>query len=522
MRFNEFKLVEAVTNDFYTVGDSHARGVGTMAGLADTHNLAVNGAAAHGRGKGKEMLANISKIPKGANVLISVGANDTADVVKQNKDSKGKTPLPPTSKIVGDVMKVVNAVRAQGPKTIIFMLFPSGDNKKTEFYAGDYQKEVRNALSSAVGVKVIDYDGSPLQNDGIHYQFTVYKKAATDARKDFGVPSPVGNQNARPENRPTKDTDAQQSSNSSTAQQSSNSSTAQQSSNSSTAQQSSNSSTAQQSSNNSNKVNLDDPRVAPWFKGNSPKNSDKDEVDLSVDPGVEYLTKLNKPNSNRPSTNTTTSNPPAVVPAPAPPSNANKNDKKDNRQDNKQNAEVKPAGLPIVPIKSVSSGKIGNILDLIASVEAIGGNYNSVARRSAGKRIIDNPPLTNATIATIFKFQEKLKIKNDGWSDAVGRYQYIGSTLREKVGQMGLASNTTRFSPETQDSIATYHMRRQCDLDGWLNNRVSDVDFLENLSRVWAGLPCPSKGGNSYFKYDRAGIPMDKALGILKTIRERR
>jgi len=145
MRFNEFKLTEAKSNDFYTVGDSHAKGVGTASGLSAATNLAVDGAAAHGRGRGREMLANIVKIPKGANVLISVGANDTADVVKQNVDSQGKTKLPPVSKIVGDVMKVVNAVKEQSPNKIVFMLFPNGDNKKTTYYAGDYQKACRQS-----------------------------------------------------------------------------------------------------------------------------------------------------------------------------------------------------------------------------------------------------------------------------------------------------------------------------------------------------------------------------------------
>jgi hypothetical protein len=205
MRFNEFKLTEAKTDDFYTVGDSHARGVGTTAGLDGARNLAVNGAAAHGRGVGREMLANIVKIPKGANVLISVGANDTADVVKQNLTSQGKIKLPPASKIVGDVMNVVNAVKAQGVANIVFMLFPSGDNKKTKYYAGDFQKEVRDALKSAVGVKVIDYDGSPMQNDGIHYQFGVYRKAADETRRIFGSST------TRPETPPVggKPTDTQ-------------------------------------------------------------------------------------------------------------------------------------------------------------------------------------------------------------------------------------------------------------------------------------------------------------------------
>jgi len=510
MRFKEFKLVEAVTNDFYTVGDSHARGVGTMAGLANTHNLAVDGAAAHGRGKGKEMLANISKIPKGANVLISVGANDTADVVKQNKDSKGKTPLPPTSKIVGDVMKVVNAVKAQEPKTIIFMLFPSGDNKKTEFYAGDYQKEVRNALSSAVGVKVIDYDGSPLQNDGIHYQFTVYKKAATDARKDFGVPSPVGNKDARPENRPIKTEPEKKSEPAKQAD----------------------SSTANPE--NQDKPNLNNPAVAGMFKGNTPKDNDKDiTVDLSVGPGKNYYNpkgiKQTSPNTVTPGGDSGSNTTPPVVVAPG--TNTNKDPKASNttppvvtappsNQDKKDNKGEKIGNLPTIYQRSVTSGQIGQVLDLLASCES-NGYYNIVFRKGKGNKRING--LENATLAAVMTFQVELKKQNgERGSDAAGRYQYIGSTLKEMVEIMGLNKIVTRFSPEIQDSIATADMRRRCDLDKWLAGSISHIDFLEKLSRVWAGLPCPSKGGNSYHRYDTAQTTLAIALDTLKKIRERK
>lgn len=200
MRFREFKIIkEAKNDDFYTVGDSHARGVGTASGLDDAHNLAVNGAATTGPASTtREMWSNIPKIPKGASVLICVGANDTANVVRANKDTQGRVKLPPASKIVGDVMKVVEAVRAQGVANIVFMLFPSGDNKKTQYYAGDFQGEVRDALRSAVGVKVIDYDGSPLQKDGVHYQFGVYKQAGDEARKIFGSTAKLGPSDAKP------------------------------------------------------------------------------------------------------------------------------------------------------------------------------------------------------------------------------------------------------------------------------------------------------------------------------------
>jgi peptidoglycan hydrolase-like protein with peptidoglycan-binding domain len=104
-------------------------------------------------------------------------------------------------------MKVVNAVKAQGATNIVFMLFPSGDNKKTQYYAGDFQGEVRDALKAAVGVKVIDYDGSALQNDGVHYQFGVYKKAGDEVRKIFGPANGItlGPSDATPGALTTKD-----------------------------------------------------------------------------------------------------------------------------------------------------------------------------------------------------------------------------------------------------------------------------------------------------------------------------
>ena len=510
MKVLDVILKEATTNDFYTVGDSHAKGVGTASGLSAATNLAVDGAAAHGRGKGREMLANIAKIPKGANVLISVGANDTADVVKQNVDSQGKTKLPPVSKIVGDVMKVVDAVKEQSPNKIVFMLFPNGDNKKTTYYAGDYQKEVRDALRSAVGVKVIDYDGSPMQNDGIHYVFNVYKKAGTDARKEFGVPSPVGNPNANPTVVPSKDVNVDVSNGNVTFDPKTNSIKTQ------------------------SKPDLNNPAVAGMFKGNAPNDNDKDiTVDLSVGPGKKYYNpkgiKQTPPNTVTPGSDQGSNTTPPVVVAPG--TNTNKDPKASNTtppvvtappstQDKKDNKDEKIGNLPTIYQGSVTSGQIGQVLDLLASCES-NGYYNVVFRKGKVNKRING--LENATIAAVMTFQVELKKKNGArGSDAVGRYQYIGRTLKEMVEIMGLNKTVTRFSPEIQDSIATADMRRRCDLDKWLAGSISHTDFLEKLSRVWAGLPCPSKGGKSYHQYDTAQTTLATALDALKKIRERK
>lgn len=175
MRFSEFKLLEEKAGNFYTIGDSHAVAV-AQAGGPNWTNLAIGGRSS----TDSAMLANINQIPKGAVVLVSQGANDTANAVRAYMDSQGKRPLKPASEIARNVANVVNQVKSQGA-TVIFLLFPNGPGRGAglaKYYGGDYQEEVRSAIKSAIGnVKVIDLDGSPL-TDGVHATMGSYKKVA--------------------------------------------------------------------------------------------------------------------------------------------------------------------------------------------------------------------------------------------------------------------------------------------------------------------------------------------------------
>jgi hypothetical protein len=168
MRFSEFKLVEAV-GKFYTIGDSHAVAVAT-AGGKDWVNLAIGGRSS----TDAAMLANITKIPKGATVLVSQGANDTANAMKAAEQAK-KPPKDPKA-IAANVANVVDKVQAQGA-TVIFMLFPNGPGRGAglaKYYGGDYQEEVRKAIKDAISVPIIDINGKPL-TDGVHATMAVYK-----------------------------------------------------------------------------------------------------------------------------------------------------------------------------------------------------------------------------------------------------------------------------------------------------------------------------------------------------------
>lgn len=191
MRFREFKIIAEQAGKFYTIGDSHAVAVAT-AGGPQWVNLAIGGRPS----TDTEMLGKISQIPKGATVLVSQGANDTANATRAYVDSKGKRPLKDPKVIASNVKNVVNLVQAQGAN-VVFLLFPNGPGRGSnlaKYYGGDYQEEVRTAIKSALGnIKLIDLDGSPL-TDGVHATMGSYKNAAEQVMKfkEFKNPSTLG------------------------------------------------------------------------------------------------------------------------------------------------------------------------------------------------------------------------------------------------------------------------------------------------------------------------------------------
>ena len=86
---------------------------------------------------------------------------------------------------------------------------------------------------------------------------------------------------------------------------------------------------------------------------------------------------------------------------------------------------------------------------------------------------------------------------------------------------LGFDIETTKFDEKTQDAIAIADLRRRAGLDNWLSGSLSNDRFLENLSRIWAGLPSPSKGGASFYSgvgSNAAGTGLQAALGTLQNI----
>lgn len=160
---------------------------------------------------------------------------------------------------------------------------------------------------------------------------------------------------------------------------------------------------------------------------------------------------------------------------------------------------------------SVTQGKVGAVLDLIAGPESA-GRYDAVYPSRRRPQILD---------MTIDQLIQDMRARGRAsGSSASGRYQYIRTTLQGVVGGMGLDTATTKFDPETQDKIAIYHLRRSHGLDNWLAGRMSDGDFLNRLAGTWAGIPQTNgRSAHAGVLDNAAGMSAGNALAQLDTIK---
>ncbi len=472
MRFSEFKPLVEAAGKFYTIGDSHAVAVAT-AGGKDWVNLAIGGRSS----TDGQMLANINQVPKGAIVLVSQGANDTANAMRASIESK-KPPKDP-KQIAANVANVVDKVQAQGA-TVIFMLFPNGPGRGSslaKYYGGDYQDDVRAAIKSAISVPIIDINGKPL-TDGVHATMAVYKDVANQVRAKAGSGVTLGPAGAEPGSPATKNK-------------------------------------VGAGTKPSTEIDIPTSRQGPAVRDvqqalialgyklpqhgadgiRGPETVEavkqfQQDNNLTVDgdPGPETVGALNKLIA--------TKGIKIVKSTPA---------------DVKVSAGGTASGkLPPLKMDSATSGKVGELLNFIARYES-GGDYNIMV---GGKRA----NLTSMTVGEVLDMQKDM-IARGHESTAVGRYQYIRKTLAGTAAQMGMNVDNTKFNEKTQDALAIQTLRT-IGLENWLDGKLDDGAFLNKVARVWASVPTTS--GGSYYAgvgSNKAGVKSDVALNTLQDIR---
>ena len=180
------QLSEADAPKVYAIGDSHAEGLSYTKGIINyAHGGQPSTSNTNYSGNYNGHPTGIENVPDGSFVVISQGCNDAANSSRAYQDSRGKTPLVSLETIASHVSKLVHAAEAKRCK-VVFVLFPNGDAKIKPYYGGPYQAKVREAIKSAVGVPVIDLEGSTL-SDGVHAIPADYKNAGSKVLSVFKI-----------------------------------------------------------------------------------------------------------------------------------------------------------------------------------------------------------------------------------------------------------------------------------------------------------------------------------------------
>jgi len=125
-----------------------------------------------------------------------------------------------------------------------------------------------------------------------------------------------------------------------------------------------------------------------------------------------------------------------------------------------------------------------------------GGTAIPVGFKSGNYKETFGSSLTDKTIGEIMELQRdpgKSVMSDSDWVSsgklhAVGRYQFIGNTLRDEVNRMGI-SKDTKFTPEVQDQIFLSHAKRVGNISPWVgpSNQYSSEKKTE-LNNLIASL----------------------------------
>ena len=150
-----------------------------------------------------------------------------------------------------------------------------------------------------------------------------------------------------------------------------------------------------------------------------------------------------------------------------------------------------PAHEPVyddAPLQGVGGADVIHIRHLIGQAESRRDGYNAVQH---GARVKPAKRPTDMTLGEIYQW-----IKDTpGQPHAIGRYQFIPKTLARVARKIG-AGSEQRFSPELQDRLADV-LLAEAGLHKFRQGVLSRAAFMNNLAKIWAGLPTPS--GKSYY-----------------------
>lgn len=158
-----------------------------------------------------------------------------------------------------------------------------------------------------------------------------------------------------------------------------------------------------------------------------------------------------------------------------------------------------------------------DLLTTIAKVESK-NNYNAYFGNAGNTSV----QFTSMTVGEVLAWQKQF-VEQGNPSSAVGRYQFIDSTLRGLVQQLKI-DQTTKFDETLQDRLAVALLERR-GIREYVSDKISREEFAYNLSKEWAALPraIGDQPEQSYYASDglnKAQLSVDEIYRSIATIRK--
>jgi muramidase (phage lysozyme) len=182
--------------------------------------------------------------------------------------------------------------------------------------------------------------------------------------------------------------------------------------------------------------------------------------------------------------------PPAPQPAPPPQPTIN-----DGRQSSGPLEPAKPPSTQSATPPANRAQQMQNIRNLIQRAEITPGAENPYdIQQGEGKKAAVE--LTKMTVDQVLALQDQRRKKGlkKGESTAVGAYQIVQGTLKEKIAQLKIQGDEM-FDKDLQDRLAD-SLIKQAGYDEYAANPTPDAKkaFVNRLSGLWAGIPKDAGG----------------------------
>ena len=175
------------------------------------------------------------------------------------------------------------------------------------------------------------------------------------------------------------------------------------------------------------------------------------------------------------------------------------------------------ASLILLNMHETQKIHTAELLDTIAKVESR-YNYNAYFGNANNASI----RFTDMTISEVLAWQKQF-VNEGNASSAVGRYQFIDSTLAGLVRQLNI-DGSMKFDEAMQDRLAVALLERR-GIREYVDNKISREEFAHSLSKEWAALP-KAKGDNpeqSYYAGDglnKAQLSLAEVYAGIATVRK--